>query len=127
MDTISNMLSAIKNACMAGKKSLEVPYSKESEAVAKILQESGYLESVKSFKEKGKAFKKLNLTLQYDDDLPRISDVKRISKPGRRVYSGAGLLRRPHGVLVVSTSRGIMNGMDARKKKLGGEVICEVM
>ncbi|HDQ88806.1 MAG TPA: 30S ribosomal protein S8, partial [candidate division WWE3 bacterium] len=64
----------------------------------------------------------------YKDELPVISDIKRVSKPGRRIYKQAtelGFVKGGHGVLVVSTSRGVMSGEDARKKKLGGEVICE--
>lgn len=119
----------IKNAAMSGNTSVETFYSKECEGVAKVLKDKGFLEEVKVFKPKGKTYKGLRLDLVIEDELPRITDVIRISKPGRRLYT-----RYPditpvaggHGVLVVSTSRGIMSGEEARNKKLGGELICKV-
>lgn len=130
MDLLSNMLSALKNASMAGITSVEMPYSKESEAVAKVLKEKGFLEDVKVFKEKGKSFKRINFTLAVDENGKAVlTDVKRVSKPGRRVYRGYSELRSVaggFGVQVVSTSRGVMTENEARQKKLGGEVLCEV-
>lgn len=122
------MLSSIKNAAMAGNPSLETFYSKECEGVASVLKENGFLEEVKIFKEKGSSFKKMKLVLAKEDDGFRLMDLKRISKPGRRMYSSSRDLRRiagGTGTLVVSTSRGIMSGQDAKVKKLGGELICE--
>ncbi|KKS17469.1 MAG: Ribosomal protein S8 [candidate division WWE3 bacterium GW2011_GWC1_41_7] len=129
VDLLSNMLSSIKNASMAGRRSIEVPHSKESEEVAKNLQKSGFLENVKVFKESGTAGKKIHLDLSYENGLPRVTDVKRISKPGRRVYKSYKDIERVaggYGTLVVSTSRGIMEGSEAKKRKLGGELICSV-
>lgn len=126
---MSNMLSSIKNAAMSGKPSIEVPYTKESEEVAKNLRKAGFLENVKVFKEENSSFKKLHIDLVFENGVSKITDVKRISKPGRRTYSGYKDLRRAaggFGVTVVSTSRGVMDSSEARKKKLGGEVICEV-
>jgi small subunit ribosomal protein S8 len=114
---------------MSGKPSIEVPYTKESEEVAKNLRKAGFLENVKVFKEENSAFKKLHIDLVFENGISKITDVKRISKPGRRMYSGYKDLRRAaggFGVTVVSTSRGVMDSSEARKKKLGGEVICEV-
>lgn len=130
MDRLSNMLSAIKNAVMAKKKFIEIPHTKECEEVANVLKESGFLSNVKVFKEKGESFKKLRLDIVYNDNnISQVTDLRRISTPGKRVYSSSAKLRPSRsgfGVFVVSTSRGIMNGMEARKKKLGGEVLCEV-
>jgi small subunit ribosomal protein S8 len=129
MDKISQMLSSIKNAAMARKAELSVDYSQECENIAKILKERKFLEEVKTFKPKDSNFKKLNLVLSYEDGLPRITDVKRVSKPGQRIYRGYDKIYRVqsgYGVAVVSTSRGILSGEEAKKKKLGGEVICHV-
>lgn len=129
MDRLSIMLNSIKNASMAKRTIVEVVYSKECESVAKILKEKGFLSEVKTFKPKELPYKKLSLTLAYEAKMPLVTDVERISKPGRRIYKGYSQLHRVQaglGIAVVSTSRGIMSGDDARKKKLGGEVICEV-
>ncbi len=127
MDRMSEMLSSIKNASMARKKSVESFYSKECESVAKVLKDRGFLSEVKIFKEG--QFKRLNLTLAYEGKIPLVTDVQRISKSGRRQYRGYNELHKVQaglGVSVVSTSRGIMSGEEARKKKLGGELICQI-
>lgn len=129
MDRVANMLSTIKNTAMVGKKSIELPYTKMNEAVAKVLKEKGFLEEVKVFKEEGASHKMLHLDLKFEGGMPRISEVRRVSKPGRRVYKTASELRRVvggYGIAVVSTSQGVLESMDARKRKLGGEVVCEV-
>lgn len=129
VDRLSNMTSAIKNIVMTGKNYLELPYSRQCEEVAKAIKERGFFESVKVFKEKGKPFKKIGITLALEGGASKISEIKRMSKPGYRVYKKSeelGRTRGGFGYLVVSTSRGIMGGSEARKKKLGGEVICEV-
>jgi small subunit ribosomal protein S8 len=129
-DRLSDMLSSIKNAAMAGKPFIEVLFTKECESVAKNLEKAGFLSGVKSFKPEGKPFKMLRLDLAYENGIAKISDVKRVSKPGRRVYKGYQELRPMaggFGVRVVSTSRGVMSSIEAKKKKLGGEVICEVL
>lgn len=127
MDRMSDMLSSIKNASMAKKKSVESFYSKECESVAKVLKDRGFLSEVKVFKEG--QFKRLNLVLAYEGKIPVVTDVQRISKSGRRQYRGYVDLHKVQagmGVSVISTSRGIMSGEEARKKKLGGELICQV-
>lgn len=129
MDRTSNMLSSLKNAAMAKRKFIEIPLSKEIEAVAKVLKESGFLQDIKVFKPEGEKNKMLRLTLMQTNNIFAISEVKRVSKPGHRVYKKAFELKQVaggYGVLVVSTSRGIMSGNEARKKRLGGEVICFV-
>jgi len=130
MDTIANLLSIIKNAYMVNKPSVEVVYSKQLESISKVLESKGFIKKVKAFKFKGKAFKGLHLDLAYDDaDLPVLMDIKRVSKPGRRIYKKASEIRpinNGYGLLVISTPRGIMSDEDARKKRLGGEVICKV-
>lgn len=129
IDRISNMLSSIKNCSMAGRGHLEVPFTRECESVAKILKEKGFIEEVKVFKKEKSTTKYLSLDLAKDGDSIKLSQARVVSKPGRRVYKGYQDLHpvlQGLGILVVSTSRGIMDGQEARKKKLGGEVICEV-
>ncbi|HOM78380.1 30S ribosomal protein S8 [Patescibacteria group bacterium] len=129
VDTIANMLSIIKNASKVGKPSVEVPYSKQKAEIAKVLESKGFISKVKVFNDKEVSYKGLHLDLAYTEGLPVVTDIKKVSRPGRRVYknhSELGFSKGGYGVLVVSTSRGIMSGEDARKKKLGGEVICEV-
>ncbi len=129
MDTIADLLSIIKNGYSSKKKEVSAPYSKVSESLAKILVEEGYLESVTSKQTETKNKKILILKLKYAGKKPSMVDVKRISKPGLRVYKGK--LNLPKvlgglGVTVVSTSQGLMPDREARKKALGGEIICKV-
>ena len=129
VDRISNMISSIKNTSMVGKDSLEIPYTTECESIAKVLKKSGFLDDVKVFKKEKSSSKMLHLDLSKEDGVIKISEAKRVSKPGRRIYKGFKDLKpvlQGFGVLVVSTSRGVMDGREAKKKKLGGEVLCEV-
>ena len=129
VDTIANMLSTIKNASMAGRFSVEVPFSGECENIAKILKEKGFLEVVKVFKESGKSYKKIHLDIAKDGGISKITEIERISKPGRRVYRKVGEIKPiagGYGILILSTPRGIMDGREAIKRKLGGEAICLV-
>jgi len=129
MDRISNMLTTIKNAIRAEKPFIEVVYTAHAEKILKVIQDKGFIKSVKVFKPEGSAFKKLRIDFEYDGTMALLDDIKIISKPGRRVYKSADELRRVsagYGVQIVSTSRGVMSSEDAKKKKLGGEVICEV-
>ncbi len=130
MDQISNMLSTIKNASMAGKKSIEVDHSKMKEEIAKVLKEGGFLQEVKVFKEKDSPLKKMRIDIAFgEDEVSKVTDLQRISKPGRRVYLGYSDIKpvaANMGFLVLSTSRGVMTSKEARKKKLGGEIICKI-
>ncbi|EKD99738.1 MAG: Ribosomal protein S8 [uncultured bacterium] len=129
MDHLSNMLSSIKNASMANNAFVETIHTKELEEVAKTLKKAGFLEEVKVFKQEGNSFKGLHLDLVKENGKVKLLDLKRFSKPGRRVYKSykdIGKSMGGFGIFVVSTSRGIMDGSEARKKKLGGELICEV-
>ncbi|OGC50673.1 30S ribosomal protein S8 [candidate division WWE3 bacterium RIFCSPLOWO2_01_FULL_37_15] len=126
-DRLANMLSTIKNAYAINKPSVEMSHSKQMEEVAKVLEKAGFLKNVKVFKESGVSFKKLHIDLTYDNGMAKISNLVRVSKPGRRVYKNYGDMKPVaggFGVSVVSTSRGIMSDSDAKKRKLGGEVIC---
>lgn len=128
MDRIADMLTRIRNAQTAGIEKIEMPASKTLLSMAEILKEEGYITAVKAYNHKGHRF--IRMTLRYDDEgAPVIREIKRVSKPGRRVYSGAEELprvRRGYGVAVVSTSQGIMTDKKARAAKIGGEVLCTV-
>lgn len=124
------MLSSVQNAALVSKEYIEIPFSNECLAVAEVLKKNGYLTEVKTFKEKGKSYKRLRLDIAYGEDgMPKISSVKRVSRPGRRIYKGSsdvGRVMGGYGLSVVSTSRGVMSGEEAKKKQLGGEVICRI-
>jgi len=129
MDTIANMFSTIKNAQALSRDVVELDYSKMREAIAHLMKDEGYLSEVKVFKPKGEKFKKLALGLTYYKDRPFIGHLKRISKPGQRIYVGKEeipLALGGRGLIIMSTPRGIMSGREARKKNLGGEVVCEM-
>ena len=130
-DPIGDMLAMIKNAYGRRHKRVSLPHSKMKEGVAKVLRSEGYLEDVKSVQdEKRKELKSLHLYLKYDlngDSV--ISDIKRVSKPGCRIFRGVDNLARIMdglGVQVLSTSKGIMSDRQARKDRVGGELICKV-
>ncbi len=126
-DPISDMFNQIKNAQAVGKIALEIPFSRIKFEIARILNEEGWIED--SSKKGKKTQKKIKITLSYDGKIPKISDFKRISKPGRRIYKGwkdLKLVRQGFGTAIVSTPKGLMSGKKAKKQKLGGEVICEV-
>ncbi len=126
-DPIADLLTRIRNAFKVKKKTVEAPYSKIKLAILKILKEK---EKINDFKIVGDIKKKFVIYLKYDENGESvIEDLKRVSKPGRRVYAGYRELKPLRGGLafrIVSTSRGIMTDIEARKRKLGGEIICEV-
>lgn len=127
-DPISDMLTRIRNAQLAGLEKIEMPSSKVKEAIADILKREGFLFSAKVYNNKG--FRFLRVGLRYDDDGKAvIREIKRISKPGRRVYASVQELPRVKngfGIAIVSTSRGIMTDKRARKTNAGGEILCTV-
>ena len=127
-DPIADMLVRIKNALMARHKSVRVPSSKIKLEIARILKEEGYIEDFKYIKEKPQP--EIEIILKYDENKrPVIAGVKRISKPGRRIYKGYKDLPKVLdglGIAIISTSQGIMTDHEARKRKIGGEVLCEI-
>ena len=128
-DPISDMLTRVRNAAMARAHVVEMPLSKMKFAIAKILESRGYLVSVEKVTDKATSREALRLTLAYAEGMPIVSDLKRISKPGRRVYDKADdvrAVRSGYGISIISTPNGVMSGDDARKRRLGGEFICEV-
>ncbi len=126
-DPIADMLTRIRNAIAAGKREVRLPHSKVKLMVAKQLKKSGYLKSVTT--EKGKPRDTIIITINDEGENAVITEIHRVSTPGRRVYSSASELPRiksGRGILLVSTSKGIMTDADARRNRLGGELICKV-
>jgi len=128
MDTIGDMLTRIKNAGVRHHEKVTMPYSSMKLNIANVLKKEGYIEDFHEVKENGKA--DLVLALAYENqESPKVSFVKRVSKPGRRVYVGweeIPTVLNGMGLAIVSTSKGIMSGRQARKEKVGGELICEL-
>lgn len=125
-DPISDMLTRIRNAGAAHLPAVEVPHSRIKESVAKILQSEGYVGEVTV---DGEVKKKLKIRLKYNGKKNVIEGLKRISSPGLRRYVGATEIPRVRGglgVAVVSTSEGVFTGVQARKKNLGGELLCYI-
>jgi small subunit ribosomal protein S8 len=129
-DPIADLLIRIKNAHMARQQQLLVPFSKVKKNIAEILQQEGYLESVGVTDiTTANPFMQIEIKLRYVGKLPAVTDVKRLSKPGRRLYAPAKDIPRAlggYGVTIVSTSKGIMTDKQARKQNIGGELICQV-
>ena len=133
-DPISDLLIRIKNAQMVSHDQILIPFSKMKFAIANVLKADGYLTEVERKKKIASGGKKteheyLLLTLKYQDGEGAIQDVKIISKPSRRMYIKAEDIRpvrSGYGLAIVSTSQGVMNSRDAKKQKLGGELICEI-
>ncbi len=127
MDRISNLLIALKNGGNAGKATTTVPFSKLQAAIAKTLFDAGYVASYKKSAHKGHDV--LEVGIAYVADRPRIQDVKRISKPSRRLYAGAHdiySVKHGHGILVLSTPKGILTGDQAKSEHVGGEMLFEI-
>ena len=128
-DTIADMLTRIRNATMARHQTTEVPSTKMTRSIAKVLKEEGF---INDFEEQGEGVsRKLVIALKYKGKgrRPIITALKRISKPGLRVYSNRKELPRVLGgigIAIISTSSGIMTDRDARRQGLGGEVLCYV-
>lgn len=126
-DPIADMIIRIKNSVMAGRSELLVPHSKMKMALAKILKDFNYIEDFKLLEEG--VFKQIKITLKYIGKTAAISGVKRISKPGRRIYKGSVMIPRTlngYGLTIVSTNQGLMDSKSARKNNVGGEVLCQI-
>jgi small subunit ribosomal protein S8 len=123
MDPIANMLIAIKNAGAVKKQTVTVPHSKIKEAIASLLKEEGY---IKTYHVEGDIKKTLEVVLEYKGETPRVTDVKRVSKSSKRVYTGVKAItsvKYGHGLCVLSTPKGLMTDKLARKEMVGGEVL----
>ncbi len=119
------MLTQIRNSSMVQKETCRVPASKITEKIALILKKRGFIKDVKRKNEDKKSF--LDIKLRYIDEQPVISSIKRMSRSGRRIYENHKNLKSPKfGIVIVSTSKGIMTAQEAKKQQIGGEVICQV-
>ncbi len=126
-DPISDFLTRIRNAQAAHRPSVDAPASRLKFLIAKVLEREGYVAQVAEQADGHK--KTLTVTLKYTDGKPAIRTLRRVSTPGRRVYRGATELPRvlsDIGIAIVSTSAGVMTNKEARRRKLGGEVLCEI-
>lgn len=126
-DPISDMLTSIRNAQAVKKDTVSIPFSNLKYGIAKILEKEGFIEKVEK---KGKIMKRfIEISLKYTDNLPAISGLKRISKPGQRIYSNRRKIKKVkggYGIAIISTPKGLITDKEARKQKLGGEIICEI-
>ena len=129
-DPIADMLTRVRNANLAMHDTVVMPSSKLKEALAQILQREGYIAGYTTNDNEGRPGKSLEITLKYSVDRTRtISGIKRVSKPGLRVYTNHERLPRVLGglgVAVLSTSQGLMTDSEARKRRVGGEILCFV-
>ena len=126
-DPIGDMIARIKNAQMRNHKTVELPSSNFKIEISNILKSEGYILDYKTNSEANKSI--LSIYLKYHSGNPVISTIERISKPGRRIFSSAESLPKINnglGIAIVSTPKGVMTDIDARKQKLGGEIICKV-
>src|SRR5579875_1166433 len=127
-DPVADFLTRVRNAIRARHQKLDVPASNLKVEVARILKEEGYIANYKATEEEGKRV--LRVYLKYgQDNESAITDLKRISKPGSRVYVGRDEIRRVQGGLgisILTTPRGVMTGRQARREGVGGEVLCEI-
>ena len=126
-DPIGDMIARVKNAQDRNHKKVELPSSKFKVKIADILKNEGFIKDFKVNKENNKFL--LSLELKYHSGNPVISTFERVSKPGRRIFSSADSLPKINnglGIAIVSTPKGVMTDIDARKQKVGGEIICKV-
>lgn len=126
-DPIADMLTRIRNAIAVNSNRVSMPYSKVKESVAKILAKENFIVSVAT---DGKGTdKRLVLTISNEGQNATITDIQRLSKPGRRAYTKVNdipVIMHGRGIVIVSTSKGMMDGDEAKKQNLGGELICKV-
>jgi len=126
-DTIADMITRIRNAYLARKSEVIIPYSNQKKAIAEVLENNSYIQSITVAENQNK--KDLVIKLLYKNNQPAINKIIRVSKAGRRIYSSKKelpFILSGLGRAIVTTSRGIMTDHDARRLKLGGEIICKV-
>ena len=126
-DPIGDMIARIKNAQLRNHKKIQLPSSKFKVKITEVLKSEGYIIDYKVSKESNKPY--LEISLKYNSGNPVISSIQRVSKPGRRVFSRAESLPKINnglGIAIISTPKGVMTDIDARKQKVGGEIICKV-
>jgi small subunit ribosomal protein S8 len=127
MDPIANLITQIKNASDAGKETVTVPYSSIKEAILNVLQKEGYVQSVA--KRGKKVHKYLDIDLAYDMYGPRVKGVQRVSHLSKRMYAGAQdikSVKQGHGMMLITTPKGILTDAEARRQKVGGELLFKI-
>ena len=125
-DPIGDILTRIKNSLVRNHKKVQLPSSKFKVKLAEVLKNEGYIIDFKTTDEKKPVLK---INLKYNSGNPVINSIERVSKPGRRIFSSAQSLPKINnglGIAIVSTPKGVMTDIDARKQKIGGEIICKV-
>lgn len=128
-DPIADMLTRIRNAIAVGKREVTLPHSRLKEMVAQVLAGSNFIDRVEVNDNVAGPGKQLRVVINSEDAAARITSIERVSTPGRRVYVSAGRIPKVkggRGIVVVSTSKGLMTGTEAGKARLGGELICKV-
>jgi len=126
-DPIGDMIARVKNAQLRSHKKVNLPSSNFKTKIANILKNEGFIKDFKIINEDNKSI--LSLELKYHSGNPVISNFERVSKPGRRIFSSADGLPKINnglGIAIVSTPKGVMTDIDARKQRVGGEIICKV-
>lgn len=126
-DPIADMLSRIRNAIAVNKHEVTMPHSKAKESVATLLEKTSFIDKVDV--EDASVGKSLKVTINQPGSNAKITEIVRLSKPGRRLYVGADAIptvKRGRGIVIISTSQGVMVGADAKKQGVGGELICKV-
>jgi small subunit ribosomal protein S8 len=126
-DPVADMLNTIKNAQAVNHPTVEVSFSNLKYEIAKILERYGFISGIEKKGRKNK--KTIEIALKYDGKIPAISGLKKVSKPGQRIYINSAKIKRVkdgHGIAVISTSKGLMVDREAKKQKRGGEVLCEI-
>ena len=126
-DPIGDMIARIKNAQLRNHKKVQLPSSNFKVKIAEVLKSEGYIIDYKVSQESNKPY--LEISLKYNSGNPVISSIQRVSKPGRRIFSRAESLPKINnglGIAIISTPKGVMTDIDARKQKIGGEIICKV-
>ncbi len=127
-DPISDTLTRIRNAYGANLKQVTFPYSKMAQAITDVLIDHKFAVEYQ-IDDTDEVKKKIVLELRYNNRLPSIKHIERISRPGRRVYKSAQDIKAPlngYGIAVISTSKGVLTNVDAKNKKVGGEIICHI-
>ena len=127
VDPVGDMITRIRNAQLRALNNVTIPSSKFRARILDVLKQEGYIANYKISSDNKK--ESLLVDLKYSNGLPVIKEIKRVSKPGRRIYAKAGSIEKIQnglGLAIVSTSMGIMSDNDARTKNIGGEIICRV-
>ncbi len=129
VDSISDLITRIRNAQMAFKKTVDSPMSRTREDLVKVLLNEGYVRGYTIVECEKTKHKILRIELKYFEGNPVISEIKRVSKPGRRIYSSIKdlpFVKNGLGISILSTDKGIMSDTEARRRSIGGEIICSV-